>query len=720
MTAPPTPARVAPTGHPAATKHRRGDIQGLRAVAVLLVLAYHAGVPQLAGGFVGVDVFFVISGFLITGLIVREVTTTGRLRLARFYARRAKRLLPATAVVFLATAALTVLVLPVTRWAEIAGDIAASAVYLMNWHLADRSVDYLAAGSAASPLQHFWSLAIEEQFYVLWPLLIVAMLWGTRHRTSTSRLTALLLVIVVPSLLWSAYYSGVNPGAAYFQTTTRAWEMGIGALLALHAGRLARAPRQVRQLAGWAGLLAIGYAGLTFDAATTFPGTAALLPTLGTAAVLFSGLGRGDSENPWLRTTSMQGIGELSYSLYLWHWPLLVVATAVWGRVDGTLLLPIGLLVVAASAVPAWLTYRFVERPLHRSQYLGQPRRALVLALTCVGLGLVSAGAVLWALDRESTAVAPAADAAAGAQTLGEDPTSTPAVDDISSTVPSLLDVGDDNADVYADGCHQDQSSPDVVSCTYGDPTSDTTVALIGDSHGAHWQPALRVLAEDNGWRLETYTKSSCLYGDTTVWLPATDGPYTSCEQWQEGVTETLLAGGVDVAVVGSSGSYRAVADDAPLGAAESAPLVSAAMAANWTRLEEAGIEVVALTDTPWMGFDVPDCVAQHEPDLTACTAPRDEAMARSGAGLLELAAEQAPGAVLVDLTDFVCPGDTCVPVIGGVLTYSDGHHLTATYSRTLAPRLEPVLADVLGEGGSPDAAPGHASPGTMVTSPGR
>src|SRR5690625_3470771 len=255
MTAATTPIEARPDRRaPSAAPRFRADIQGLRALAVLLVLAYHAGVPYISGGYVGVDVFFVISGFLITGLIIRELETTGRLNLRNFYARRAKRLLPATAAVFVTVAFLTVVALPITRWREIAGDIAASTIYLVNWRLADKSIDYLAAESAASPLQHFWSLAVEEQFYIIWPLLIIALFWRWRHGSMSRRLFWGLLAITIPSFVWSVYLTEANPGAAYFVTTTRLWEMAIGALLAVVIGYTHRIPRAVRIATGWAGL----------------------------------------------------------------------------------------------------------------------------------------------------------------------------------------------------------------------------------------------------------------------------------------------------------------------------------------------------------------------------------------------------------------------------------------------------------------------------------
>ncbi|PYF99380.1 Peptidoglycan/LPS O-acetylase OafA/YrhL, contains acyltransferase and SGNH-hydrolase domains [Georgenia satyanarayanai] len=677
----------------APTTRFRGDIQGLRAVAVGLVLLYHAGVPFLPGGFVGVDVFFVISGFLITGLIVREVERTGRLSLSRFYARRAKRLLPATAVVFVTVAALTLLFLPVTRWRDIAGDIAASSVYLVNWRLADRSVDYLAAESAASPLQHFWSLAVEEQFYIVWPLLIVALFWRWRRGSASRRLLLGLAVIAVPSFVWSVHLTTANPGAAYFVTTTRLWEMAVGAVLAVGVVHADRLSPTVRTVLGWAGLAAIGYAALTFDASTTFPGAAALVPTLGAAAVLLAGSGDGRGELGPLTATPMQHVGAWSYSLYLWHWPLIVVATAVWGA-DGTLPVTTGLLVVTASVLPAWLTYRLVERPFHQSPRFGVPWRAGVLGLVCVAVGLTAAGLLAVASTRASVPEG----AGRGAAVLGDDPAAADAgePEEVTSITPPLADAPDDVADVYGDGCHQDQRSAEVTSCVYGDTESETVIALVGDSHAAHWQPTLEVLAEENGWRLETYTKSACIFADVLVWSGSASEPYVSCQEWQDTVREQLTAQGPDVVVVSTSGAYRLPGDGEPLSREESLDGLAEGSARNWRALEDAGVDVLTINDTPRLAVDAPECVAEHLDDIDACAIDRDAAMSRSGAALLRTAAEQVPEVDFVDLTEYVCPRQSCVPVVGGVLTFSDAHHLTATYARTLAPRLAETITPLL------------------------
>ncbi len=354
-----------------------------------MVLAFHAGVTVVPGGFAGVDVFFVISGFLITGLLVREVERSGRVSLLRFYARRAKRLLPAASVVLAVVAVMTWALLPRIRWAEIGGDLAASALYVVNWRFAERSVDYLAEDSMTSPVEHYWSLAVEEQFYVVWPLLMVLGAWlvtryGLRVRTV---LSVLLTMVVVSSFTWSVRLTEASPASAYFVSTTRLWELGLGGLLALAAPMWSRMPAVRATMLAWLGLLAVLACALLLGPGTPWPGYAALVPALGTAALIAGGF-RSPSQGPsrFLSTAPMQQIGAMSYSLYLWHWPLLVIAAARWGELS----VWHGLGVALLSFVPSWLTYALVENPVRQTPLLGRVPAALAVGMACTAIGVAS------------------------------------------------------------------------------------------------------------------------------------------------------------------------------------------------------------------------------------------------------------------------------------------------------------------------------------------
>ncbi|KDN86630.1 hypothetical protein KCH_16090 [Kitasatospora cheerisanensis KCTC 2395] len=365
-------------GQPPVERPRfRPDIEGLRAVAVLAVLAFHAAVPGFAGGFVGVDVFFVISGYLITGLLRGESLATGKVRLAEFYARRARRLLPSAAVVLAVVAVLGALLTAPLRRADLERDVLASALSVANWRFIAEQTDYLAAGRDPSALLHFWSLAVEEQFYLLWaPLLALAARWAWKRRT----VLGLTLLLGAGSFWLSLHWSA----GAYLSTPTRAWQFAAGAVIALLPVR--EIPRLIRELLGLGGMAAVLAAVLLFDARTPYPGIAALLPTFGTAAIILPGeqhlVGRA------LALSAPRAIGRLSYNLYLWHWPVLVLAEARWG----TLHWGVKVALTAAAALPALAALNWLEQPLRRSLVLGEiPRRGLSLGLSAVVMPVVLA-----------------------------------------------------------------------------------------------------------------------------------------------------------------------------------------------------------------------------------------------------------------------------------------------------------------------------------------
>ncbi|MBV8930245.1 MAG: acyltransferase, partial [Mycobacteriaceae bacterium] len=377
----------------------RPDIEGLRAVAVLAVVLFHAGMPGLGGGFVGVDVFFVISGFLITGLLWREVTNTGGVGLARFYGARARRLLPAGTTVIVATAIASAALLPPMQAREVLGDGIASALYVGNYRFALHGTDYLAADTPPSPFQHYWSLGVEEQFYLLWPALIIGTAWlmrrRLRDRDSVAPYAVMLAVVAAASFAISLAWTHSLPPWAFFSLPSRAWELAVGGLIALSAAAWRRLPPLSALIVGWGGLALIVLSCLAFGEKTPYPGMAALLPVLGTALVIGAGsAGPGLGAGRVLAVPAMRTIGRLSYSWYLWHWPVLLLGPALLGH-------PLGLAERLAAAlvslILAVLTLGLIENPGRFAAPLrASARLSLVLggAVTavavCVGLVLLA------------------------------------------------------------------------------------------------------------------------------------------------------------------------------------------------------------------------------------------------------------------------------------------------------------------------------------------
>jgi len=695
----------------------RLDIQGLRALAVVLVVVYHLWPWHLTGGYVGVDVFFVISGFLITSHMLREVDVTGTVSLPRFWARRARRLLPAALLVLVAVLVATALVVPRADWSQYAREVAGSTLYAENWLLAADSVDYLAAANAASPVQHYWSLSVEEQFYLLWPVLVLAAVWvGRRVGMRRRAIGAVLAVVTAASFVSSVAWTASSPDQAYFVTPTRAWEFGAGALLALLPA-VAGAAR-VRAAAAWIGLAAIVAAAVTFDDATPFPGAWALLPVIGTGLVLWAdGDGVRGAPTGVLRFGPVQRVGELSYSIYLWHWPAIVMVPFVLGRE----LYAIDKLVLGAAVVVlAYATWRWVENPARRARVLVQGRPRLTFGLTLGGMAVL-VGASLWmalAVERQvEQSLAQSEELAASASgggsesapaiTAGEDDAQAPEVVEVVEVVcigAATVDPAGGCAPTLADGevvplpaaakldspedCLSPKGTRDFEPCEFGVPVDESrgTVALVGDSHAYHWLPALEDIAERHGWHGIVMARASCPYtpADRTIDANVVE----TCALFNERVTAEIEAR-EDISVV-VMGGYSDVHFAAPAGYVErdfARDRFRTAIEALPARVSD----VYVMRDAPKPLADNVACLeralgAGDADPGRACAVTRDEGLVPD---MLALAAEESDRAEAVDLSELYCDDAVCVPLVGNVLVYADQGHLTRTWVRSAVPLLE-------------------------------
>ncbi len=687
-----TASRAPEITAPRAPRTLRRDIEGLRAVAVLLVVAYHCGVAGVTGGYVGVDVFFVISGFLITGLLLRELRTRGTVSIPGFYARRAMRLLPASTVVVVATVAASAWWLPPLRRDGILLDALHTTVYAINYRLAAIGTDYLGAEADPSPLQHFWSLAVEEQFYLLWPPLLLAVAVGLRrrHEPSTTRVYAVLAAVVAGSFLLSVWQTGANASWAYFGAHTRAWELGIGALLAVAAGALGRLPGTAARCLNGAGVTAIGAAAVLYSPSTPFPGYAALLPVLGTAAVIAGGCA---VPSGLLAAAPLQGIGRLSYSWYLWHWPFLVVAPFALGVEPGVWL---NVLLAAAAFVAAMVTYALVENPArHLPALRERPWRGIAAgaALSVLSAGLcllitvVATQAQGGSTYRARSITASSFDVRELPQVVA-DSVNAPAVP--SNLTPKLAKASSDKPQLYRDGCSGDLTDAEVKTpCTYGDPTSATTVVLFGDSHAGHWFPALERVAQERRWKLVVVSKSACHAADVLIYLDTLKRNFTECRTWRDAAFRRIRALKPAMVVMASTaqgGVLPGVPD------AEQDTAWTDAWMRSVDAVRTSGAQVYYVNDTPWHGTIVPECLSAHLDDPQACARPRAAALLAPARRQSVMQAARARGATIVDPVPWLCTATACPVVIGNVLVYKDRHHLTTVYSRLLAPLLSAAL----------------------------
>lgn len=669
------------------TKKRvvRQDIQALRAVAVVAVLIYHVTPWLLPGGYVGVDIFFVVSGFVITTLMVTELRDTGQLRFASFYARRVRRILPAATVTIGTVVILGLFLTPLNEWLGIAQDGLFSAIFGQNWHLAHTSVDYLAGDGAPSPMQHFWSLSIEEQFYFLWPAALVAAFIAGRRKSVTFAAWAILIPTIAISLGLSIVAGNTGDASAYFTTHTRAWQLAAGALLAVGWNRVnaftantggglepGQAPLTWRTgTLFYGGLALIGYAALTFSETTVFPGSAALLPTLGTAAVIASGIPAGR----WATAGVTQWLGRISYSLYLVHWPVVIflpesLPTPAW----------IGL-ALTLSLLLAHLSHRYVEvrLPQWLSKRTGaRGARTLAAGGVLVLLGVaISGGGYAGSLWKVSELDAQAEELQAqnppgfGSGSVFKDHY-VDLLPDTRGTAPSRASVREDLPASNTEGCvgeNDDSSTPD---CSFGPTDGEETWVLVGDSHMDQYLPAFADIAEENNITLITFLHANCPYNaeQTTQDLDLAGSP---CQQANEQTTEEINDLDPDL-VITTNWSDREWDGDPTEGFVK-----------QWEELEA---PIIVLGDNPAMlgGDQTTACVVDNYPDTEACSIPVQDALP---VDYQRIAAERTKADIeLIDLTDLFCTDSECPPVIGNVMVYRDAHHLTATYTETLAPEL--------------------------------
>jgi peptidoglycan/LPS O-acetylase OafA/YrhL len=706
----------APHGRPSF----RGDIEGMRAVAVLLVVAYHAGLPFVPGGYVGVDVFFVLSGFLITGLLVDELRRSGTISFPGFYARRVRRLLPMAAVVLTATVAAAHLLVPPVDRSGVGREVASAAVWVANWHFAGASTQYMADVSQ-SPVLHFWSLSVEEQFYLVWPLLLLVLAGGTwavrRSWTGALRRVAIGLVAIASvSLLLSWRITESDASLAYFGLHTRAWELAVGAGVALARPVLPRLARRAAVGAGWLGLAMVVGSAAVLDRSTPFPGTAALWPVLGAGLLVATGVrAAGTGPARLLDRPVARFIGRISYAWYLWHWPCLVLANTRWGAAPEVGVgqdpaaphagADVVLAAVVLSFVLAVVSHYLVEQPLRHARWFVVSRpRSLQLGAVAVAVCMASAWS-LHASPAEDTVVAAVPVSGEPSADIDQQPLlraeSAPTSADAQ---PARMTAQQARADRPSPikGCYVGYAGatvPAAATCRYGPADGKRSIVLIGDSHATQWEPAISEIAERLDWTVYFFAKTACSVIETPIWRTQAGGVYDDCATWRRRVLARISQiDGLDAVVMSRWSDYRrlALAPDGSRAVSDSlfASLWEQGMRRTIQQLGPNGRRVIMLRDTPLAPGDIPSCLSKHPKEPTRCGFSTAEAAHRDA---VLLAAEQAAAGsrlTTVDLTDVICPTRTCQVVTqNGTIKYRDEHHLTARYGarlwQTLAERIE-------------------------------
>lgn len=687
---------VRPPGGRAGRERSAGhipELHGLRGLALALVVAFHLfGNGRVSGG---VDVFLVLSGFLATGSLLRRAERR-ELRLGEHYGRTFSRLVPPALLVLMVTAVLAWWVMPRGIWVQTGREILASALYYVNWEMISSQLSYGAAGPQTSPLQHFWSMSVQGQFFLAWPVAVLVVVGLARLVRISPR--GLLLVVVTGATMASFVFAqelhAADQPVAYFHSWARFWELGIGAFLALVLPWL-RLPSFLRPVLGWSGLGLVVSSGFVLDGGALFPGQWALWPVGGALLVL---LGSGGSA-AWgprglLQVAPLRFVADISYALYLWHWPLLIAYLHHTGqeRVDW-----IGAAaILTASVVLSWLTTKLVADPAQRFREAFGGVRALVAAAVCVSLVAGGTVAGVTVLERQDAALLAEAEAVADAVddgpsdypgALALNPRYQDPVPDDVPVQPAPSIAVQDRPEVDDDGCiqsnHEDPATDEPLTCVLSDAAEPRrVVVLVGDSHSIQWAPAMTEVGADEGWRVLLLARRGCRLQAPPVGEQAdlTD----MCWSWRVNAMKLLRQMRPDaVMVVGSRTSTITPGDT-----------VNPAETRAWKRLAQAGIRVITLRDNPRFEFDVPACVEEH-PDGDTCVRPRADAYSPVNP---VLEAKGAPrSSVHLDLSPRICGPALCEGVVGNVLVYRDDDHLTATYAATLARPLHQALRSKAG-----------------------
>lgn len=625
----------------------RGDIEGLRAIAIVLVVAAHARVPWLAGGFIGVDVFFVLSGFLITGLLVREVAESGRIDFASFYVRRFRRLMPALLFMLLVVCVVASRVLAPSEVIEQAGAAAMAAVWLSNFHFALGKLNYFSEGADANLFLHTWSLGVEEQFYLVWPALLLGT-WMLVRRSGiafASCWKVVLFLVACASLVGSLVWTPRAPSLAFYMMPMRAWEFSLGGLLwALPtSGWAPSVARPWRSVSGWLGLMLIAGAAFGFNGAEPYPGWRALVPALGAALVIYSGMGGGDvAPGSLLASPPLQWLGRISYAWYLWHWPVLLLGRQVLGQ-DLPLLRAAE---VAISLMLAWLSYRCIELPLrHRTWWLTYRRAALLGSVVVMVLANVMA--IRWHNH--------ASDA------LGR------------SDVARFAQAHMDAPVIYGMGCDDWYKSDRVNICAFGSREAKHTAVLMGDSIAGQWFPAMARAFDRPGWRLLVLTKSACPMVDEPYFYARIGREYTECARWRSAALAQVAAIKPDIFLVGTVSTNGFTEAQWTEGTARVLDKVSASTG-----------HIFVLRGTPLLPFDGPDCLARHEGSAADCSAPYKDDHANQVFRWLAAATSRFDNASVADFNDLVCPNDVCHAALNGRIVFRDSQHMTASFAESI------------------------------------
>jgi peptidoglycan/LPS O-acetylase OafA/YrhL len=637
----------------------RPDIEGLRAIAVCLVVLYHAGFPFLSGGFIGVDIFYVLSGYLITGLLAQELHSSGRINLLGFYARRVRRLLPALSVVVAVVCLVEIIFASPIAQIEVLKAALTTAFFCSNLYFSHVELNYFSHGLIQSPLLHTWSLAVEEQIYFVWPIFLLLL---TKAVKSTPIRVLVITAITALSFAGCVWLTSRNQVLAFYLSPPRAWEFSVGGVLALVPLHWLTAREHLCKWLGAAGLLALVLSGVMIAGSLRFPGYIAAIPVLATLAALLAGSAApGSLAARWLSWRPLQYLGRISYSLYLWHWPVLLMVPEM--LQDHSFAIRVAC--VLLSVVLAAITHVAVENPVRFNSFL-LPRPRLSLGIVALSMTIAVGGFGAWWTALHHSA-------------------QFHKFNQVRADIPSF----------YATGCIAELIDSTPKLCFFGEISNPkSTMVLFGDSHAAQWFPALKAIAESRHWKLVTIIKSAC--SPMAVKMLDNIRAIEACDQWRKLSIARIQEMRPDTVILSSSTLYPQRG---------SSKLIDAA---DWERgsretfraLARGDIAVRFIRDTPYADYDVPYCLAQlaWNGHATCPPLPRTQAL-NDGIYRAQLrAAADFSNVKIIDMSDAICGKDSCETVQGDLVKYRDSAHMTSSYIESLANDLQSRLLGSLNE----------------------
>ncbi|PRY69186.1 peptidoglycan/LPS O-acetylase OafA/YrhL [Glaciihabitans tibetensis] len=690
----------------------RPDLQGLRAIAVVAVVLEHV-LRTPTGGFVGVDIFFVLSGFLITDLLLREYEVTGRVSMSRFYARRIRRILPSAVAVLAATAVAANFLFNKATALSTFWDAGYAFFFAANWHFADSGTDYFTTAGSASPLQHYWSLAVEEQFYLLWPWILIAGLaiatalfrTSPRKRSVPRLFVGVVMAVIVAASFWHALLeTAASPTIAYFSTFTRAWELGAGALLAVAAPLFLRWPAALRAVVAWIGLAGIVAAIVLIDTSLPFPGPTAAIPVAATLLVIAAGIGGPQRSLVLLTNPVSVYVGNISYSLYLWHFPISVFLFLLMPDRDlvGTLM------VLGAILVVSILMYSLIEQPLHRSPWLRSYRdrpgdrtvdwqawrdtfgSQFILSLTGLIVVATVIAFVVGVSPRGFTPMTePAVDPAASQNlelALQADLAAAVAASAWPTNLsPSLDDaIRSTSSNNPARACFDIGDTPSFDRCTWGSGDAPNHMYLVGDSEALSYAPAFKTIAESSGgqWKITTIGLYGCRFTEVQIQNDGA-GVTEACPQRKQDIAERIGADAPQLVVVANA---YALGNSAQGGSLSVASIVTST-SAEAAKYNAAG-KIVYLAPPP-LGMELSTC---YSPLLSpqSCNAPVGKTWNEFAEATSAAAA--ASGDRFISSLGFSCANGLCPAFAGTLPTKYDTVHMTSAYSARVAPSIQNAL----------------------------